>query len=84
MHLSALALCTLLVLTGCEKVTTTWDELARTNAEWATTRQLTACVTASGGVEPYGYGHIVFGTGGASVQDSARIFGLPGAAFLEE
>ena len=69
----------LVFVSGC----TSWDRFARTNAEWASARKMTACVVASGGLEPYGYGHLVFGTGGASVQDCAKIFGLPGAANLE-
>ena len=67
-----------LLMGGC----TSWDRFARTNADWANEREMQACVSASGGLEPYGYGHLVFGTGGAEVATCARIFGLPGAANL--
>ena len=70
----------LLTCAGCRG----WAEFARSNAEWAEARDMKSCVAASGGLQPYGYGNLVFGTGGTKVETCAKIFGLPGAALLDE
>lgn len=83
--ISKLGVCILVtLLAGCATVTQTWDQVARTNAEWAEARQLQACFHAFGAVEPYGQAHILFATGGANVVTCATIYGLPGAPLLEK